>query len=48
VVWQPRHQQHADFKRVAREVGADTDKDGDAIMERLARQKRRDSRAKPE
>jgi len=33
-------QQLDDFKRVARELGADTDKDADDVMRRLARQKR--------
>lgn len=34
-------EQLEDFKRVAREIGADTDKDADAVMRRLAAQKRR-------
>ena len=33
-------QQREDFKRLAREVGADTDKGADEVMRRLARQKR--------
>lgn len=33
-------QQHEEFKRLAREVGADADKDADEVMRRLAKQKR--------
>lgn len=40
-------EQLEDFKRLAREVGADTDKDDDKIMRRLARQKRRDAKPAP-
>jgi len=36
-------EQLEDFKRLAREIGADADKDGDEVMRRLAKQKRRDS-----
>ena len=34
-------EQLEDFKRLAREIGADTDKDADEVMKRLAKQKRR-------
>jgi len=33
-------EQLEDFKRLAREIGADADKDGDEVMKRLAQQKR--------
>jgi hypothetical protein len=38
--------QHEEFKRVAREVGADAEKDADAVMRRLAQQKRREAEKK--
>jgi hypothetical protein len=34
-------EQLEDFKRLAREIGADTDKNSDEVMKRLAQQKRR-------
>lgn len=36
--------QHEDFKRLAERIGADTDKNADDVMKRLAKQKRRDNR----
>ena len=33
-------EQPEDFKRLAREIGADADKDADEVMRRLAKQKR--------
>ena len=39
-------EQLEDFKRLAREVGADADKDADEVMRRLARQKRQAKDAK--
>lgn len=38
--------QHEDFRRVAREVGADTAKDDDVVMKRLAQQKRSQDKTK--
>ena len=35
-------EQLEDFKRLARKIGADTDKDADEVMKRLAKQKRRE------
>lgn len=37
-------EQLADFKRTAKEVGADADKESDAVMKRLAQQKRKDGK----
>lgn len=37
-------EQLEDFKRLAKEIGADTDKDGDEVMKRLAKQKRQKKR----
>ena len=37
-------EQLEDFKRLAREIGADTDKDADEVMKRLAQQKRKESK----
>ena len=34
-------EQLEDFKRLARDIGADADKDGDEVMKRLAKQERR-------
>lgn len=42
-------EQLKDFKRLAKEIGADDDKGADEVMKRLAKQKRRDGeeRKKP-
>ena len=41
-------QQSKAFIEKARELGADADKDDDAVMRRLAKQKRRDAKPKAE
>ena len=39
-------EQLEDFKRLAREIGADEDKDSDEVMKRLAKQKRQEGSSK--